>query len=442
MQQSQVLQVQRRTLFLHLLTNCPKGVIEMDHENFQISLEAVRRVLPGAVQAYLGNQAGTSFDPRSVSIPLIRDPDLRVLLDGAIRDHALDAVTAEDIYDVAGNLLFRDFVLTLTADKALRIRTGANKALGAVVISLSLGPPTYWAHLMSEALSYAERSGLGRAEEPTRVVCYAYPRLGVPVVDQDGQRSYVDLLEPKLATVSLYREAGEGDNTWKPLNAIASEAVQGGVKQFEVEASALSARSAPAEDGSARGAESDSVAFEKCIPLPLLAQQGDNWCALASAQMILKGHGIEVAQEEIGAKMDNMEIINIQGTRPKRQAAGLDQICTDKGLVTTLIDAKAPEINDDWDRALPLIVREITNNRPVQRQLDHPMHVDVIAGVRGVVGSSDFMLRILDPRKPEGEERWDRWNLVKSNIHNLILLHPPEEKVAAQSLLNRETARA
>jgi len=140
--------------------------------------------------------------------------------------------------------------------------------------------------------------------------------------------------------------------------------------------------------------------------------------------MILKHYGIDLDQRAIAARMGDVRAIALEGTPPTKQVGGLNAICQNIGLVAEVIFAR--DVHDDWDRAISRVVDEISADRPVQRQLKAPMHVDVIAGLRGVPGSEDFMIRILDPQRPDGEDRLDRWNMVKTNINDLIFLHPAE----------------
>ena len=403
----------------------------MAYENLLSDREEVARIAKAAATVYLRSPEEAGSEPSASSFSgsadgrwLLTDAKLQALLASALKNDAAALRQPEEIYDVSGNLLFRDFILSLDSANELRVRTGANKALGIVIVSLSVGPPLNRPKLVAAAVSTAQKLGLGVPLEAARVVCYAYPRLGIVVPGHAEGPAVIDLVDHRVLPLEHSGEGGEGWSTWQPFAQLSSDEAKEAAGKFEAEVLAL--QSSPSS--SSKTPEPAGVAFsapallDRSIPLPLVVQESDNFCAPAASQMILMHHGIRLDQREIAAKMGDVEAIELEGTRPSEQLGGLNAICRSRGLLAEIIFAN--DVQNDWDKALPRLVDEISHHRPIQRQLKRPLHVDVIAGMRGVLGSDDFMIRILDPHKPAGEERLDRWDMVKTNINDLILLHP------------------
>lgn len=406
----------------------------MDHEKLETNVEEVRAAARTAVEYYLRATGSIGSDPsQPSSVPgkgglcrLLNDPKFQALLRSALRDKAFFSQPPEEIFDLQGNLLFRDFVFALEPGRELRVRTGANRALGVLIVSVSLGEPLNRAQLIEAALAAASSAGAGQPIEPRRVVCYGYPRLGILLSAKRGGLAVVDLLDHQICP--LQDATSDDGGMWQPLESQPSEAVEAAADRFDAEARALEDMPGPDEP---RGRDIDLSEPPPGVPehkieVPLIVQRKQMFCALASSQMILQYHGINLAQDEIAQRMGDVEVIAMAGTPPLDQCKGLNEICESKGLVADIVFEK--DVRSDWNQVLPRIVEEINNDRPIQHQLKRPLHVDVIGGFRGVAGSPDFMLWIFDPRQPDGDERLDRWNLVATNTNDLIFLRPKEQQ--------------
>jgi Peptidase_C39 like family len=437
----------------------------MAYDELQSNVEEVGRAAANAAAVYLKGTGdmGPEVSARAFSSSidgrwLLSDGKLEAVLNRGLSSGELSRHPPEEIYDGNDNLLFRDFLLPLDSDHELRIRTGANKALGVLIVALSIGQPLQRARLVSRAIEKAAQLRLGPPAQPERVICYAYPRLGIILVGKGNGPVVMDLLDHHVQPVEPSGHDEEPWGYWQPLNGLPAESANAAASNFDLEKRALenvasqneatstargpsNAAAAAARikkaagtlgEMNARCAENTSpaprtlmptAALDRQIPLQLIVQESNNFCAPASSQMILNHHGIDLDQRAIAQKMGDIRAIALEGTRPSEQVSGLNAICQGIGLVAEAIFSK--DVQNNWDRAIPRVVDEITADRPVQRQLKMPLHVDVIAGLCGIPGSDDFMIRILDPCQPDGEERLDRWNMVKTNINDLILLHPP-----------------
>lgn len=68
--------------------------------------------LPEAVRAYLGNPERFGVEVRSAFLGL--SDAARQSIIRALRDGSLNRLEAEEVHDIAGKLLFRDFVVRLS----------------------------------------------------------------------------------------------------------------------------------------------------------------------------------------------------------------------------------------------------------------------------------------------------------------------------------------
>lgn len=95
-----------------------------------------------------------------------------------------------EIYDINGDLLFRDHPVTMGNLVLGTVRTAASRVLGEPVVSISLGPQA-WDYKAAVAklrpLVAAKRPGWKITA--TNLVCYSYPKLGVMFTLTNGDRS-------------------------------------------------------------------------------------------------------------------------------------------------------------------------------------------------------------------------------------------------------------
>ncbi len=110
-----------------------------------------------------------------------------------------------EIYDVDGALLFRDQILDLGGDNLIEVRTAANDLLSTPVWSVRAGKTLGIGAAINKALETINdnpnlKPVLDAPETPPRLICYAYPKLGILAyrTDQPDVRFVVDLWEPTL----------------------------------------------------------------------------------------------------------------------------------------------------------------------------------------------------------------------------------------------------
>jgi hypothetical protein len=106
------------------------------------------------------------------------------------------------IYDVDGELLFRDQTLSLGRGRELRVRTAANELLHSPVWSVRAGEAVNIDGLISKALSFVRAKGdlepeMIDDEKTPRLICYGYPKLGILCRSKENpqQRFIIDLWE-------------------------------------------------------------------------------------------------------------------------------------------------------------------------------------------------------------------------------------------------------
>ena len=95
------------------------------------------------------------------------------------------------VYDLNGEPLFYDFPVFSSEREPLGlIRTGASRVIGIPVLSAYLGATRWDAHrAIAKASEVVEKEYRGKVIS-IRLVCYAYPKLGIDVVWQrEGARS-------------------------------------------------------------------------------------------------------------------------------------------------------------------------------------------------------------------------------------------------------------
>ena len=85
----------------------------------------------------------------------------------------------QEIYDLSGVLLFRDFVSTTSNGLELRTRTAATSSLSSPVVSVGINQPLDLDARIKVARQHATREGFQPVEGSQGVVCYSYPKLGL-----------------------------------------------------------------------------------------------------------------------------------------------------------------------------------------------------------------------------------------------------------------------
>ena len=113
----------------------------------------------------------------------------------------------QEIYDINGVMLFRDFVSTTSNGLELRTRTAATALLTSPVVSVGINQPLNLDNRIKVAREHAAREGLQPVEGSQSVVCYSYPKLGLLCRD-DKTRRVIDLFDPTILDVDTPLEQG------------------------------------------------------------------------------------------------------------------------------------------------------------------------------------------------------------------------------------------
>jgi hypothetical protein len=305
----------------------------------------------------------------------------------------LDALAAGEvdgapttIYDLGGDALFYDFQVIRAGEVIGTIRSAATKALGAAVVSVAGGPPT-WSEqrglrLATEAL-HARTSAA--TVTGSRLVCYAYPKIAIElsyVVDETTATELFDASSGSI--VGSSDDAADQFTRYSLLAHLAGQREER-LRSFQPVADRLQQIARLPE----RPPAVTATARPWPIPLPIItatsgmvlqspycpnsppgnshyAQITDYFCVDASAQMLMEHYGWNYTQNQIAVAM---------GTTAA--AGGTNQ----NGLTTGFASLTHNQFNLSFDsgasRAQQFAdaVTEVSGNRPLFTQVPHHYRV-------------------------------------------------------------------
>jgi hypothetical protein len=337
--------------------------------------------------------------------------------------HGMDAVRAATvatapvtIFDLNGEELFHDYPLVDEAGAVVgTVRASANRALGAPLISVSHAAPGWNG---GSALRMATESlhaiSPQAAVASSRLVCYAYPKIGIELTYTVGRKSATELFDASsggvVATVA------------KDSHQFTRYSLLGTLKT-----------GAAARVKASRTVEAQITKLPPTIPVrPIIytqqalvnlspycpgsgiglthyAQITNYFCVDASAQMLLEHYGWNYTQNQIAVAMGTTAAQG--GTSGTGLTTGFKSL-TDNTLLLTFDDAasRAQQFTD--------AVKEVNANRPLFTQVPHHYRVcvgysEVFGGVLGLV--TNQMLYIYDPWPwnadlcQPGAPYWETW---------------------------------
>lgn len=242
------------------------------------------------------------------------------------------------IYDVDGFLLFWDQSLRLDDANSLTVRTAGSDLLRTPVWSVAVGPTDNFEDLITETRSALNadfpnfKPVLEHGEETPRLICYAYPRLGILAssVGQPSKRFVVDLWERK--PIPVEREEHEDDepheeyvNTvWSPYDLVSRATVDRFRARFRRQRGSLNEMPATPDQITPDVAKArDKVCeFTTTPELTLIGQKTSYFCAPATMAMILCRLGFTDDQFAIAPVMNTEN----DGTDPDDQAGAVDNL--------------------------------------------------------------------------------------------------------------------
>jgi hypothetical protein len=366
-----------------------------DGRNVAVEIDDARRFARSAIAIFL--RAATNGLETLPAIPEFKTADDGIV--GSSNDPpggvaGVESVT--QIYDVSGRLLFRDFTAQTVAGTELRVRTTANKLLGAPVFSIGANAPLHINEAVARASEAARKGGLVPAELPKGIICYSYPKLGLLCRDPSGRRSVVDLIDLSTQAVDNAPE-GAGDRELARavplLHAITPSKADIQLQRFQNFENALSeSHISAALESIDAGPAQKVVEGVKCI-----AQENRVWCAVATAKMILDFYGFVHEQSEIAVTMS---------TGPDGTPSDPNQIDGYKQLSGSALIASYDETATFAEAQ-----SELNAGRPLKSGI--PGHARVVVGWKNDPAGEDggAWLYIFDPW--QGAKVWEKWGAVE-----------------------------
>ena len=246
-----------------------------------------------------------------------------------------------EIYDVDGALLFLDQILDLGGDNRIEVRTAANDLLRTPVWSVRAGETLGVGAAINKALeTINDRPDLKPVQDdpetPPRLICYAYPKLGILAYrpDQPDVRFVVDLWErtffPVKRNEAVLPEGGpvtESIRTiWSPYDLVSRATVDLFRERFNrSEAGLPRMPQHPQQLRPAVAAARATIEERTTNPelFPVIGQQTNTFCAPATMAMILRHHSVIKDQHTIATQMQTSPVT---GTTPPNQANAIDDL--------------------------------------------------------------------------------------------------------------------
>jgi hypothetical protein len=232
------------------------------------------------------------------------------------------------IYDVNGLPLFYDFEVARGKEVFGNVRVAASKVLGMSVVATELGT-RLWSYdaAVKKLLPQAKRELARASASAAKLVCYSYPKLGVMFeVESEGAKSRAIYDVSSLARVpdKPERPEVEGFYAWSYYDSLSDDSRREGLARFKkVEADLTSLSSALRREIVAARTLAPSlkklaIKFSRNVTkllqycthyghthgrshhcFVLQGQQVDDYCAVATCQMILCYYRYYYSQNQV-----------------------------------------------------------------------------------------------------------------------------------------------
>lgn len=324
------------------------------------------------------------------------------------------------IYDINGHVLFLEFPVANEKGTLGYIWVEGSKVLGVPPVYLLLpGARRYDLSLAQKQASLlAQKNYPGWTIVRSLLVCYSFPRVGIMLTlrDQKGATVTVIMDAADHTIVPQGDAKTEGAGYSSIYGALPAEERKGrvegyskytGLVQEALRKAQLSEESTISEEGFRQ--LSAIVIFvlgtRRTVPLTLHGQETDDYCAVATGQMILEFWGYSFTQAQIAPAMG----YHPGGCSQDGQVAGYES------LTTNALDATA-DGTADWSEA----VAEINAGRPLKSGIPH--HARACAGYHQYSLFGLFTIQnlyIYDPwgqtipgLPHEGAIYWERWDSI------------------------------
>ena len=338
-----------------------------------------------------------------------------------------------DIYDIHGQMLFRDKTRLLGNGTELRFRTAASPRLITPVWQAGIGPPREINRWMEKAKRIAGGKGLRPVEGGRSLVCYCYPKLGLLCNSPEPERKprpegsdnrhagavVIDLVEANREVfrpipinndeVGKLPRSDQRTSIWSPFDTL--KRVDGATERFVQNAERLQRfwqhqLAMASLDARAQAAAKASPQYTLHIDHEM--QQTPAYCAAASGVMLLGFHNIQKTQDEVASCMKADE----KGCAVEDQVAAYAEL-SKKGMppVQTLEAVLDEKPTPDKSR-----VEILEHRRPFKVGTDG--HARVVSGWCKYADGSQAQL-VYDPYT--GDSDWsDEWDVLL----NFIYLQP------------------
>lgn len=163
----------------------------------------------------------------SAVIPIITDWSK-----GGVKKESLE------IFDINGKPLFYDYTIKKGAETIGTVRTGASRILGSPVIAYEIGPRYWDFEVTVKKLTprvkkeYPRQKILG-----TKLVCYSYPKLGVmfEIIDEQGRQSRLifDVADLSLIPEKPPKPGVEGAYAWSFYDSLPEDVRKIKLKRYD-----------------------------------------------------------------------------------------------------------------------------------------------------------------------------------------------------------------
>lgn len=338
------------------------------------------------------------------------------------------------IYDINGELLFLDFPVRSTKRQAGDVgyvRAGSRKELGAPVISYELGPKTWNYQAAVEKLTpQFKRKNPRLRITSTKLVCYSYPKLGVMfnAIDPRGAKTRHIFDVASLNPVPEKTERPvEGFYAWSYLDSLTEQSKNAGLRQYEENKQKL--REIPEREKAlmlSKDIFGKYVSVYDRVIIPwfktkllqycthykhnetrshhcfvLQGQQVDDYCAVATCQMILCYYRYYYTQPQIAPSLN----YTAGSGCPADQSAGYESLSCNH------IDATY-----DTNPTFAEAKTQINALHPFKSGI--PGHARACAGYSENIFTGSQSLYIYDPwpwnadYKLAGAVKWEAWSAV------------------------------
>ena len=329
---------------------------------------------------------------------------------------------SRDIYDVNGLLLFREQTLDLGSGNEWHVCTAASDLLQTQVWCACDydGPAPNVETLIARALAELRDNTdleplIVEGEEDIRLVSYSYPNLGIPCYTPTNPASkfVIKLEDLTIIPIEPYTPQKNPESltaVWSPYEIVVRSPIAQLNKLWKRNRGLLPALPKTLEDlpDAIRAARASILEQHFITPqLTLIPQKTSVSCAAATAQMILKHHGINGTPQL--AIADDMHT-GSSGPTPENQLKVVNSLLAGTGLQAV------PEPDPSFEKAQI----EIRAGRPFKT--GGPLHARAVGGFRAEVGDVNW-LYIYDPQpENQGKICCERWN---AELHNNFMYVKP-----------------